>query len=263
MVKSPVRALLLAVCLLLPLAGCQWGSLSPGQDSDLRGVYEKMRVNDLAGIEAGFDAPLRTPALHQNLQYMQGEIPPQPPRARLLKGVVETDKQGRVNYGGVYEYDYPKVAVLAEIEMRQDKTGRKSVVAVHLQQAPVGVADTYAFGLTGKKPYHYAFLFLVLLAPVMGVWGLIRLWFAPDIKWKFLWAIAMCLGFMDLTMDWATGDVVLTVANIHILWLKAARFGPLSPWMISTSLPLAAIAFLLGYRPMRLERPWDGPKKPD
>jgi hypothetical protein len=29
--------------------------------------------------------------------------------------------------------------------------------------------------------------------------------------------------------------------------------------MLSTSLPVAAIAFLLGYR--RLERPWDGPKQ--
>ena len=259
---SPVRALLLAVCLLLPLGGCAWRSLSAQQDSDLRAVFEKMRAGDLAGIEAAFDPQLRTPALRQNLQYMQGEIPPQTPKVRLLKGVIETDKQGRVNYGGIYEYDYARVAVLAEIEMRQDKAGHKTVVAVHLQQAPVGVADTYAFGLTGKKIYQYAFLVLVLLAPLLGVWGLVRLWFAPDIKWKFLWAIAMCIGFMDLTMDWATGDVVLTVANIHILWLKATRFGPLSPWMISTSLPGAAIAFLLGYRPLRLERPWDGPKDP-
>jgi hypothetical protein len=259
---APVRALLLSVFLLLPLAGCQWGGLSAQQDADLRAVYEKMRVNDIGGIVSAFDPQLRTPALNQNLQYMQGEIPPQPPKVRLLKGVIETDKQGRVNYGGVYEYDYPKVAVLAEIEMRQDKAGHKTIVAVHLQQAPVGVADTYAFGLTGKKPYHYAFLFLVLLAPLLSIWGLIRLWVAPDIKWKFLWAIAMCIGFMDLTMDWATGDVLLTVASIHILWLKAWRFGPLSPWMITTSLPLAAIAFLLGYRPIRLERPWDGPKKP-
>jgi hypothetical protein len=52
------------------------------------------------------------------------------------------------------------------------------------------------------------------------------------------------------------------VAHIHILWIRAARFGPLSPWMISTSLPVAAIAFLLGYRPPRLARPWD-PQDPN
>ncbi|MEI9891241.1 MAG: hypothetical protein WDN45_12365 [Caulobacteraceae bacterium] len=68
----------------------------------------------------------------------------------------------------------------------------------------------------------------------------------------------MMVGFMDLTMDWHTGDVFLKVQMIHPLWLSASRFGPLSPWMISTSFPLAAVAFLLGYRPTRLARPWDG-----
>jgi hypothetical protein len=62
----------------------------------------------------------------------------------------------------------------------------------------------------------------------------------------------MALGFMDLTMDWATGDVVIQVARLHILYITASKFGPLSPWMISTSLPLASIAFLIGYRPQKV-----------
>jgi hypothetical protein len=258
MAKSSLRALLLILVMALPLAACRFGGVTPQQDADLRAVYQKMRANDLAGIEAQFDPQFRTPALHQSLGFMQGMIPPQTPRARLLKGVTETDPQGRLNYGAQYEFDYPSTAVLAQIEMRQDKAGHRSVVAVQLRQAPVGIADSYAFSLKGKKYYQYLFLVLVALAPGMGVWGLAALWRAPDIKWKVLWAAAMCLGFMDLTMDWTTGDVVLNIVDIHILWLKASRFGPLSPWMISTSLPLASIAFLLGYR--RLERPWDGPR---
>ncbi len=262
MLKHPLRVLLLVLALAGPLflAACAVGGISPQQDADLRAIYEKMRVNDLAGVEAQFDPQFHTPALHQGLSFMQGMIPPQTPRARLLKGVAETDAQGRLNYGGLYEFDYPSTAVLAQIEIRQDKAGRKSVTAVQLRQAPAGVADSFAFRLTGKKPYQYAFLVLMALAPGLGVWGLIALWRAPDIKWKFIWALAMCLGLMDLTMDWTTGDVVLNIAYVHVLWLKASRFGPISPWMISTSLPLASIAFLLGYR--RLERPWDGPRKP-
>lgn len=260
MSKPPSRALVLVLVLALPLAACVFSGVTPQQDADLRAVYQKMRANDLAGIEAQFDPQFRTPALHQSLSFMQGMIPPQTPKARLLKGMTETDPQGRLNYGAQYEFDYLSTAVLAQIEMRQDKAGRKSVVAVHLRQAPVGAADSFAFSLLGKKYYQYVFLVLAALAPGLGVWGLVALWRAPDIKWKFIWALVMCLGFMDLTMDWATGDVVLNIVDIHILWLKASRFGPLSPWMISTSLPLASIAFLLGYR--RLERPWDGPREP-
>ena len=259
MLKSPLRALLAVLVLVLPLAACVFGGITAQQDADLRAVYEKMRINDLAGVEAQFDPQLRTPALHQSLSFMQGMIPPQTPKTRLLKGVTETDPQGRLNYGALYEFDYPSTAVLARIDIRLDKAGHRSVAAVQLQQAPVGIVDAFKFSLQGKKYYQYVFLVLVALAPGFGIWGLVALWRAPDIKWKFLWALVMCLGFMDLTMDWRTGDVVLNIVDLHVLWLKASRFGPLSPWMLSTSLPVPAIAFLLGYR--RLERPWDGPRK--
>lgn len=250
----------LVILLALPLlAGCGFERLSPQQDQDLRAVYEKMRANDLAGIEGGFNPQFKREGLHQSLAFMQGMIPPDRPSSQLLKSAIQTNPDGSTDYGGMYEFDYKDTAVLAQIQMRQDKAGRKTITTVQLRQAPVGVARAFDFGLAGKKPYQYLFLFLMALSPAFGIWGLVHLWRAPDIKWKFLWALAMMVGFMDLTMDWRTGDVVLNVAYVHPLWINASRFGPLSPWMLSTSLPVAAIAFLLGYR--RLERPWDPPKK--
>ena len=251
------RLLALALCLPL-LAACQ-KDVTPQQDAELRAVYEKMRVNDLAGIEAQFAPERRLPALHQNLAFMQGMIPPDKPTVRFLKGLTLSNTDGSTDYGAQYEYDYASTAVLAQIEMRQDKAGRRTITAVQLRQEPVGIAHAFDFGLTGKKSYQYVFLFLLLLSPAFGLWGLYALWRATDIKWKFFWALAMLLGFMDLKMDWRTGDVILNVAYIHPLWIYATKFGPLSPWMLSTSVPVAAIAFLLGYR--RLERPWDPPKK--
>jgi hypothetical protein len=250
---------LLLLCLLPLLAACAGEGLSAQQDADLRGAYQQMRAGDLAGLEARWDRQFRTPTLHQDLAFMQGMIPPDAPRARVLKALSQPAPGGGLDYGALYEFDYRATAVLAQIEMRQDKAGHKTLTALQLRQDEVGVARSYDFSLTGRKPYQYFFLVLMALAPAFGVWGLIHLWRAPDIKWKVLWALAMCVGFMDLTMDWRTGDVVLTVAAVHPLWIKAARFNPLSPWMLTTSLPAAAIAFLLGYR--RLERPWKGPRK--
>ena len=244
MARSLSRLLILVLCLPLLASCCA--------------VYDKMRTNDLSGIEAGFNAQFKRPTLHEGLQFMQGMIPPGAPKGRRLKGLSEPGPDGSTDYGAQYEYDYPSTAVLAQIEMRQDKAGHKTITAVQLRQAPVGIAKAFDFGLTGKKAYQYIFLFLMALAPAFGIWGLYALWRARDIKWKFFWILAMLLGFMDLTMDWRSGDVVLNIAYIHPLWVYARKFGPLSPWMLSTSLPLAAIAFLLGYR--RLERPWDPPK---
>lgn len=251
------RLCLLLFCLPL-LAACE--RVTTQQDADLRAVYDQMRANDLAGIEARFDPKFRQPTLHQGLSFMQGMIPPDQPTVRQLKGLSEPGPDGATDYGAQYEYDYKSTAVLAQIEMRQDKAGHTTITAVQLRQAPVGIAHAFDFDLVGKKYWEYIFLVLMALAPGFGVCGLYALWRANDIKWKFLWALAMCLGFMDLTMDWRTGDVVLNVVQVHPLWIFVRKFGPLSPWMLSTSLPVPAIAFLLGYR--RLERPWD-PPKPD
>ncbi|MEI9891240.1 MAG: hypothetical protein WDN45_12360 [Caulobacteraceae bacterium] len=105
MFKPALRALFMALCLALPLAACAWDGLTARQDADLRAVYEKMRVNDISGIEAAFDPQFRTAPLHQNLSFMQGMIPPQASAGRLLKGLILKDK-GHTDYGGLYEYDY-------------------------------------------------------------------------------------------------------------------------------------------------------------
>lgn len=257
MPRSLSRLLILAVCLPL-LASCARG-ITPQQDAELRAVYEKMRTNDLSGIEGQFNPQYKQPTLHQGLQFMQGMIPPDRPKVQMLKSLSEPGPDGSTDYGAQYEYDYASTAVLAQIEIRQDKAGRKTITAVQLRQAPAGIAHAFDFGFTGKKYYQYIFLFLMALSPGFGVWGLMALWRAPDIKWKFVWALAMLLGFMDLTMDWRTGDVILNIAYIHPFWIYAKKFSPLSPWMLSTSLPVASIAFLLGYR--RLERPWDAKKR--
>jgi hypothetical protein len=257
MPRSLSRLLILVLCLPL-LAACAKGITSQ-QDADLRAVYEKMRANDLPGIEGQFNPQFKQATLHQGLQFMQGMIPPDKPTVRVLKGLSQAGPDGSTDYGAQYEYDYASTAVLAQIEMRQDKAGKKTVTAVQLRQAPAGISHAFDFTLTGKKYYQYIFLFLMLLSPGFGIWGLVALYRAPDIRWKFFWILAMLLGFMDLKMDWRTGDIVLNIAYVHPFWIFASKFGPLSPWMLSTSLPVAAIAFLLGYR--RLERPWDGPRK--
>jgi hypothetical protein len=214
-------------------------------------VFDQVRRGDLQGVEAAFDPQYRTGALHAGLPGLRDQIPPGQPQVQRLNTALEKDAQGRLNYGASYEYDFPGHGLLVQVQMRQDAAGHKSITAFSLVSAQPHLADHYRFGLLDRKAPQYAFLVLVLMAPVLGLWGMVAVWRAPDLprKWKPIWTLAMAIGFMDLTMDWANGDVVLTVANLHVLYVTARQFSPLSPWMISTSLPLASIAFLLGYRP--------------
>ncbi len=113
----PLPAALLA--LLVLLGGCLPLGLSAAQDADLRAVFDKVRAGDLPGVEAAFDPQYRTPLLHQALPGLQHQIPAGPAKARLLKGVVQSDK-GRTDYGGIYAYDFPHEAILVDVQMRQD-----------------------------------------------------------------------------------------------------------------------------------------------
>jgi hypothetical protein len=251
MSKSSIRGLILAFC-LIPLAACQWRTITSEQDADLRAVFAQFQRGDLTGVEAAFDPEFRTPALHTALPFMQGMLPPGASEVQRLNAAVERDKQGRLNYGATYEYDFPGHGLLVQIEKRQDLSGRKTLTAFSIIPASQPhLAREYRFSLIGQTPAHYIFLVLVALAPALGLWGLVAMWRAPDLprRWKPLWTLAMALGFMDLTMNWHDGSVVVQVARLHVLYVSAAKFGPLSPWLISTSLPLASIAFLLGYRP--------------
>ena len=254
MSKSPIRALLLALSLFIPLAACQWRTITAEQDADLRATFAQFQRGDLAGIEAAFDPEFRTPTLHTALPFMQGMLPPGASEVQRLNAAVLRDSQGRLNYGATYEYDFPGHGLLVQIEKRQDSSGRKSLTAFSIIPASQPhLAREYRFSLIGQTPAHYIFRVLVALAPILGLWGLIAMWRAPDLprRWKPLWTLAMALGFMDLTMNWHDGSVVIQVARLHVLYLSAAKLGPLSPWLISTSLPLASIAFLLGYRAIK------------
>ena len=252
MSTSPIRALLAALCLLIPLTACQWQSLSAKQDAELRTVFEQFQKGDLQAIETSYDPQYRTPALHEHLATMHDMVPPGTPGIQRLNTAVQTDKQGRTDYGASYEYDFPGHGLLVQIEKRQDAAGRTTITALDLRGAPkTHLVDDYRFSLTGRKPAHFIYLFLFMLSPALGLWGMTAVWRAPDIgrRWKPIWTLAMMMGFMDLTLNWHDGTVTLQTAHLHILYDAVSKFGPLSPWMLSTSLPLASIAFLLGYRP--------------
>ncbi len=249
----PIRALLVLL-LAAPLLACQARSITPAQDAALRAVFDQVRRGDTRGVEAAFDPQFRTPDLQAALPGLQALIPPGQPQIQRLNAASEVDKQGRLNFGASYEYDYPGVGLLTQVEMRQDARGHRTITALRVVRAPrPHLVDHYRFDLAGKPPGQYGFLVLMLLSPALGVWGIVAVWRAPDLarRWKPLWTLAMAIGFMDLTLDWADGQAYLTLNSLHVFYVTARKFGPLSPWMLSTSLPLAAIAFLIGYRPLK------------
>jgi hypothetical protein len=259
--RFPLARALFLTLLALPLAACQPKAITPAQDAELRAVVERLHQGDIQGIEAAFDAKYLTPTVKAGLPGLPGMFPPGQPQIQPINTAADTDKAGVLSYGATYEYDYPGVGLLTQVEMIRAPNGPARLMALRVVRAPQPhLLDHYRFSLAGKPAYQYGFLMLMILSPLLGLWGIVAVWRADDLgrRWKPIWTLAMAIGFMDLTMDWADGRCILTVRTLHILYLSAAKFSPISPWMLSCSLPLASIAFLIGYRPFRNMEKRDG-----
>src|ERR1700712_3463243 len=103
MLRSLSRLLLLTLALPL-LAACNLHGITPQQDAELRAVYDRMKANDLAGIEGQFNPQYRQPTLHQGLVFMHGMIPPDAPKVTMLKSLTESAPNGAgTDYGAQYE----------------------------------------------------------------------------------------------------------------------------------------------------------------
>ncbi len=66
-------------------------------------------------------------------------------------------------------------------------------------------------------------------------------------KRKWLWIVFIPFGFGRLSFNWTTGRVLFNPLSVHFQLLGAAavKHGLYAPWIISISVPLGAIVFLI------------------
>ena len=103
-----------------------------------------------------------------------------------------------------------------------------------------------AFSLTDRPMREYAFLALAALSPLIIIIALISLARSLRVRRKGLWMLGMIIGVGALTMNWTTGAVGLRPLFIDPfgLWVLHADT-PAAPWMITVSLPVVALVYLL------------------
>jgi hypothetical protein len=103
-----------------------------------------------------------------------------------------------------------------------------------------------AFTLAGKPLRQYGFLALAAAPPLIVVIALISLARSLRVRRKALWMVGMIIGVGALTMNWTTGAVGLRALFVDPLglWVLHADT-PAAPWMITVSLPVVALVYLL------------------
>ncbi len=113
---------------------------------------------------------------------------------------------------------------------------------------PVQEINKFTFEHKGWK--HYAVIIWALVSIGLVAYAFWRLIWAK-VPRKWLWFMLIFVGIGTGVFNWTTGEMTLKVVSIHIPIVKMYQTALYTPYQLSLSLPLGAIAFLM--RRKRLE----------
>ena len=238
--------------LLLPLlvlaAGCTQRDVVlnvPAADQALAMTYvDLLRARKFDDIDRAAIPSVRGPKLYAALLKMADTLPEnETPGSRKLVGAQVTTDQDGTTTNVVYEYDFSGKWVLANVVLLR-KPGSVSLAGLSVRAIPESLEQHHRFRLTGKSAAHYLVLALAIAFPLLTLYALVAC-FRTTMSWqRWAWMLFILLSIGSFTINWTTGETQLSALAIGAFGASAtaALYGP---WMLSVSLPLGALVFLL------------------
>jgi hypothetical protein len=244
---------LIYIVMIMLLAGCDQADMlknmtPPEAESAARGYIDLLKQNKFEEIEKDLDSSIKTADIRDSLVEMAQMIPAQKPESIKVVGahvnVFHGPKDPETTTTDItLEYQFQSKWLLINVAT-QKKGGVSTVVGFNVNPIPDSLENLNKFKLGGKSPLQYSVLFLAILIPLFTLFALIQCFRTKIEKRKWLWLIFIMLGLARLSIDWTTGQWAINPVNV--LFLGAGAFAPLyGSWVISISLPLGAIIFML------------------
>jgi len=240
-----------SVLLLVLLFACTRGSMmkamaSPEDEQVAKGYIELLRQNDLERIERDTDPSIRSANIHDTLAKMAGLIPAQDPQSVKVVGSNTLRGPDFYKTNITFEYQFPGQWLLINVAI-QKKGGMSTIVGFNVDPIPDSLENINRFTLSGKSTLQYAVLAFAVVVPLFSLYALVLCVRTKIEKRKWLWIVFIIFGIGKFSIDWISGQwgVMPLVFQLFGVGVFAPQFGP---WILSVSLPLGAIMFLLRRR---------------
>ena len=247
--REKMRYLTLVTLLLLTaLSACSQAEMmkkmTPAEDERTAlGYIDSLRHNQYQEIEKDLDPSIQSATMHDTLVKMAGLMPPQEPLSVKVVGVNTSFISGLRKSNITFEYQYPTQWLL--INLATQKAGNVStIIGFNVKPIPDSLESLNGFKLSGKNSFQYGMLALAILVPVFSLYALIVCIRTRMEKRKWLWVIFILLGIGKLSVNWGNGQWNIMPLSFQLFGASAVaqNYGP---WMLSVSVPLGAILFLL------------------
>ncbi|MGA2002901.1 MAG: hypothetical protein ABSG70_05950 [Terriglobales bacterium] len=236
-----LKLILVSVAVLL--CGCDQstvrGELAPHEDeAAARRYFDLLRHREFDEFEKDVDPGLQV-VFRGTLTEMAEGFPDQEP---LSVKVVERSTGRLGDSELVYlalEYEFPRKWVLARITLR--KEGVAPILGLQVVPMDDSLEHRNRFTLAGKSQGQYAVL---LLAAATGLLCSYASIICLRNKLPWYWALISMVGLGQLAVNWTTGETSFSLGAISFppAQASASAYGP---WMISVTLPVGAVLFLM------------------
>ena len=100
-----------------------------------------------------------------------------------------------------------------------------------------------AFWAPGRTAGQWLFLGFAVATPAFMLWTVVRVFRMPVLEGRLFWALACLAGIGTLWMDWTSGITGFLPYSLRLMGFGLEKGpSPLSPWMVSLTLPIGALA---------------------
>lgn len=238
----------LGCLLILILCGCNQEELlqkfsSPADQAAAKNYIDHLRAHDFDAIEKAADDSIKGADLHDTLVKMADLVPTGDPTSVKLVGAQRLETPDATTVNTTFEYNFDGTWRLINVALKT-RGNMKTVVGFHVnaETQPLELQNRFIF--EGRSPAAYIVLAMAVAAVLLSLYALVVCAKTSMPRRKWLWILFIIVGVGKFSVNWTTGR--WNISPLFVQLFSASAMAPINgPWIISASIPLGAILFLV------------------
>lgn len=245
--KNNLYRFLLAMT-LLTLGACNKDEIlqkfaSPQEQMLAKQYIRHLQLRQFEDIEKVVHPALRDPNLHKSLVQMADLIPVGEPSVVTLIGAQRHIAGDDSSLNLTYEYGFSGKWILTNVAVKKRADGF-SIIGFSVIPQLASIEEINQFSMKGKSSLHYLMLTLAVVFPALTLLALVICARMTLRGRKWPWILFILTGFGTLTMNWTSGAINFIPVSLQ-LFSASASSAFYGPWIVSISLPIGALCFLI------------------
>lgn len=252
---KPIKIILICCVLFLGL-GCSQDELVkkfiPKEEVEFSKRYLALfQTKDFESIEKSLNPQLKNENLPSQLAQVAQFFPPYPPKNIEVVGFSTFFSGDKWRANLTFQYEFPSSWLLANVNLERIGSGELVVNGINVNPLHDSLANINKFSLNNKSITHYIILFTAIIVPIFIVFTLVTCIRTPIRKRKWLWVVFVSLGFIQISINWTSGEISLIPFSAQLFGAGMLASGKFAPWILSVSAPLGAIFFWIKREKLR------------